>query len=80
MNSRFPFLSLLSLVLRWIGITIFLCGFLYLGYSVFGDNRDQMMVFMSKFIALIVISLGIIICVIGEIIGVIFEIENNNIV
>jgi hypothetical protein len=73
MNNRFPFLSLLSLFLRWIGILIFVCGIFYLGYSIFGDNTE----FMTKVISLILLVFGIFVCVIGEIIGVAFAIEDN---
>lgn len=68
MNSRFPLLSTLSIALRVVGVLLFLSGMACI------IHYDEV---IYKFLSLLIIVLAIFVCVIGEIVGVIFAIEDN---
>ena len=68
MNSRFPILSTLSKILMLFGALSFMIG---VGLIFFGSD------IIVKFFGFLSIVLAILLCVIGEIIGVAFAIENN---
>jgi hypothetical protein len=68
MNSRFPILSTLSKILMFFGALSFIIG---VGLIFFGPD------FIVKFFGFLSIVLAVLLCVIGEIIGVAFAIEDN---
>lgn len=88
MNTRFPLLSLLSIILRVVGLLVFTVGGLaFFGALVYinttaslGSNEkysDFIPGIISVIVSIVFAIFGIIVCVIGEIIGVAFAIEDN---
>ena len=69
MNTRFPVLSTLSKILKFLGLISFLIG---MGSAIFAD--DTITKIAGCFLPIV---LAIILFVIGEIIGVAFAIEDN---
>ena len=69
MNTRFPILSILSTILKVVGILLIIGAFI--GLII----QDQDAIY--RLVGVLSLVLGIIVCVIGEIIGVAFAIEDN---
>ena len=84
MNTKFPVLSFVSSLLRFIGWIAVLAGIAYIGYQVVELNQhghkititppELIMKFGSGMAAIVA---GLIIAAIGESIGVLFAIEKN---
>jgi uncharacterized membrane protein HdeD (DUF308 family) len=78
MNSKFPILSFLSFLLRFIGWMTVLSGVVYIGSQyVTKQNMLNQAAGMELAVGIAAIIIGLMIAAIGESIGVLFAIEEN---